>query len=94
MLIFINNFFLWIFWDFRPGPIKFQRMTFGPRNVAQSFQRHMHAIFRGLDFCFVYLDDLLIASRNLEEHYNHIKLIFERLSKAGLIIIHEKCIFA
>lgn len=76
------------------GLFEFLRMTFGLRNAAQSFQRHMHCILRGLSFCFVYLDDLLVASRNLQEHYEHLEIIFDRLSKAGLVINLEKCNFA
>lgn len=76
------------------GLFEFCRMTFGLRNAAQTFQRHMHSVLRGLDFCFSYLDDLLIASRNIKEHHKHLKIIFERLSIAGLVINLEKCIFA
>lgn len=76
------------------GLFEFCRMTFGLRNAAQTFQRHMHAVLRNITFCFVYLDDVLVASRNAEEHYEHLKVIFERLSNAGLVINLEKCMFA
>ena len=32
----------------------------------------------------VYLDDIVIYSNNMDEHINHIRLVFDRLRKAGL----------
>ncbi|GFQ86577.1 hypothetical protein TNCT_683231 [Trichonephila clavata] len=69
-------------------------MTFGLRNAAQSFQRFLDSLFRDLPFCFVYIDDILIASRNLDEHISHLKEIFQRLDKNGLVLKISKCIFA
>jgi hypothetical protein len=37
-------------------------MSFGLRNAAQTFQRFMDNILRGLEFCFAYIDDILIFS--------------------------------
>jgi hypothetical protein len=37
-------------------------MSFGLRNAAQTFQRFMDEELRGLDFCFVYLNDILVFS--------------------------------
>jgi hypothetical protein len=50
------------------GLFEFPFMSFGLRNAAQTFQRLMDDILRGLDFCFAYLDDILVFSRSLEEH--------------------------
>jgi hypothetical protein len=54
-------------------------MSFGLRNAAQTFQRFMDDILRRLDFCFAYLDDILISSRSLEDHERHLRAIFGRL---------------
>ena len=48
---------------------------------------------RGLDFCVAYLDDLLIASRNMTELIEHRRILFTRLSEYGLIIGLLKCVF-
>jgi hypothetical protein len=37
-------------------------MSFGLRNAAQTFQRYMDEVLRGLDFCFAYLNDILVFS--------------------------------
>ncbi|GFR23371.1 hypothetical protein TNCT_178751 [Trichonephila clavata] len=69
-------------------------MTFGLRNAAQSFQRILDSLFRDLPYCFVYIDDIFIASRNLDEHISHLKEIFRCLDENGLVLKISKCIFA
>lgn len=75
------------------GLFEFTRMTFGLRNAAQTFQRFLHTVLRGLDFCFSYIDDILIASIDEEEHLRHIKIVFDRLKEFGILINTEKCDF-
>jgi hypothetical protein len=43
---------------------------------------------------FVYLDDILIASKDLSEHMRHLRLVFEILQNAGLQINPAKCTFS
>ena len=64
-------------------------MPFGLRNAGQTFQRFIDEVKRGLDFCVAYLEDLLIASRNIE----HLRILLTRLSEYGLIIGLLKCVF-
>ncbi len=73
--------------------IEFLRMPFGLRNAAQTFQRLMDNVCAGLDFAFVYLDDILMASRNKEEHKKHLHLFFTRLHEHGLALNLAKCQF-
>ena len=54
------------------GLFEFLRMSFGLRNAAQTFQRFIDMILHGLHFCYAYIDDLLIASHNAEEHETHL----------------------
>jgi hypothetical protein len=35
---------------------------------------------------FIYLDDVLITSRTVEEHQHHLRLVFQLLSKNGLLL--------
>ena len=58
-------------------------MPFGLRNAAQTFQRFIGDVCRNLDFVFIYLDDILIASSSLDEH---LAMLFQRLSDHGLVI--------
>ena len=53
----------------------------------------MDSILQDLDFVFVYLDDILVASKNREEHKQHLVILFDRLQTHGLVIKLEKCQF-
>lgn len=75
------------------GLYEFLRMPFGLRNAGQTFQRFMHQVTKGLDFVFVYIDDVLIFSHSLDEHLNHLSILFERLREFGLRIKPSKCVF-
>ena len=58
---------------------KFLKMAFGLRNAGNTFQILMGTVFRDLPFTFIYLDDLLIASTDLNTHLHHLRHILERL---------------
>lgn len=75
------------------GLFEFPYMSFGLRNAAQTFQRFIDEITRDLDFCFFYIDDGLIASGDEEQHRQHLRIVFERFKKYGIVINPSKCIF-
>ena len=66
--------------------------TFGLLNAGQSFQRLMDRILAGLDFCFVYIDDILVASTDQEEHERHLRQVLDRLREHGMVLNGEKCL--
>ncbi|BHF57334.1 hypothetical protein SprV_0100027500 [Sparganum proliferum] len=74
------------------GLFEFIRMPFGLRNAAQRFQRFIDRVLRGLPFVYAYIDDLLVASRNAEEHKEHLALVFDRLDQFGVVINPSKCV--
>lgn len=75
------------------GLFEFVTMPFGLRNAAQTFQRFIDQVIRGLPFCFAYLDDLLVASKTPEENKRHLTTLFDRLHEYGIIINVDKCQF-
>ena len=75
------------------GLFEFLRMPFGLRNAAQTFQRFIDQVLRGLHFVYVYIDDLLVASASPQEHQEHLRLVFERLSNHGIVLNPSKCQF-
>ncbi|XP_061913889.1 uncharacterized protein K02A2.6-like [Entelurus aequoreus] len=75
------------------GLFEFLRMPFGLKGAAQTFQRLMDSVLRGLNFVFVYLDDILVASPSAEEHQSHLTQVFTRLDEHGLIVNPSKCQF-
>ncbi|GBP75971.1 Uncharacterized protein K02A2.6 [Eumeta japonica] len=68
-------------------------MTFGLRNAGQTFQRLVDELTRGLNFCFAYLDDFLVYSKDEEEHEKHLKQIFDRMREYRMLINTRKCVF-
>ncbi|UYV77679.1 hypothetical protein LAZ67_15001900 [Cordylochernes scorpioides] len=75
------------------GLFEFTRMNFGLKNASQTFQRFMDEVTKGLDFVFVYIDDVLIASKNKNDHIQHLHTIFKRLSDHGLTVNISKSVF-
>ena len=71
----------------------FTRTPFGLRNSGQTFQRFIDYVTSGLDFAFVYLDDLLITSPDHRTHKKHLRILFTHLAEYGSIIGPEKCQF-
>lgn len=75
------------------GLFEFITMPFGLRNAAQTFQRLIHGVMRGLDFSFPYVDDIIVASSSTEEHQRHLQQVFDRLQEHQLKINLAKCDF-
>ncbi|XP_064470019.1 uncharacterized protein LOC135384762 [Ornithodoros turicata] len=75
------------------GLFEFLRMTFCLRNAAQTFQRSIDSVIRGLPFVFAYIDDLLIASSTPQEHVEHLRALFTLLSDFGIVINAAKSEF-
>ena len=74
------------------GLYEFVRMPFGLRNAAQTFQRFIDQVLRGLPFCYAYIDDVLIASTTPDEHKEHLRITLSRLKEYGIIINPTKCV--
>lgn len=77
------------------GHYEYTRMPFGLKNAPSTFQRVMDHLLKDYlhKFCFVYLDDIIIFSKSLDEHYQHIRLIFKKLRDFNLKIELNKCEF-
>ncbi|KAF6208149.1 hypothetical protein GE061_016600 [Apolygus lucorum] len=76
------------------GLYEYRKMNFGLKNAAQSWQRYMDQILRDFDFVFCFLDDVLIASRNIKEHERHVKAVLDVFAAEGLTVNKEKCVLA
>jgi len=77
------------------GLYEFTRMPFGLCNAPAMFQRIMQRVLAGLEWksCFVYIDDVLVASKKFEEHLIHLREVFLRLHDANLKLKPKKCSF-
>ena len=47
-----------------------------------------------LEWCIIYLDDIIIFSKNPDDHLTRLRGVFERLAKAGLKLKPSKCEFS
>ena len=77
------------------GNYQFKVMPFGLTGAPSTFQREMNKIlfpFIG-EFVYVFIDDVLIYSKSIEEHLIHIKQVLEVFKENKLKINIEKCHF-
>ena len=75
--------------------LEFMRMTFSLKNAPATFQRLMDRVLsclQGIEL-FVYMDDIVIYGKSLEDHANKLKALLGRLKQAGLTLHAEKCHF-
>ena len=70
-------------------------MPFGLKNAPGIFQRAIDIILATVcwQFAIVYLDDIIIFSKSLDEHLNHIRIVLSLLREAGMTIKLRKCYF-
>ena len=68
------------------GLYEFLRMPFGLKNAAQAFQRLMDSVCHNYDFAFVYIDDILVASKDVGTHKEYLRLLLQRLQEYSLVI--------
>ena len=74
------------------GLYLFPRTPFGLKNAGQDFQRLMDEILGDVPHTFVYIDDILVASENPQQHLEDLKRVFEVLDDNGLVINRSKCV--
>nr|GFA18482.1 retrotransposon protein, putative, Ty3-gypsy subclass [Tanacetum cinerariifolium] len=79
----------------RYGHFKFQVMPFGLTNALAVFMDLMNRVCKPyLDkFVIVFIDDILIYSKNKEDHKEHLKIILELLKNEKLYAKFSKCDF-
>ena len=78
------------------GLYQYRRMPFGLTNAPVTFQRLIDKLFdkKNWPFVFTYLDDILIASKSIEEHFEHVTAVLTKLTEVGLRLRPGKCFFA
>eukprot|EP00253_Pinus_taeda_P012064 PITA_12064 len=79
----------------RYGHYEFVVLPFGLTNASATFMCLMNGIFHPyLDqFVLIFIDDILIYSRTIEEHHEHLRIVLQTLRKHQLYAKFSKCDF-
>jgi hypothetical protein len=77
------------------GLMEWVAMPFGQCNAPAAFQRMMNDILRDFlhKFVTVYLDDVFLCSRTLEDNMEHLRIVLHRFKEEGLKLRLKKCFF-
>ena len=77
------------------GLYHFKVMPFGLTNAPATFQRMMDVLLAGLKWnsCLVYLDDIVVFSKSIEEHLVRLEAVLKCLLSANLKLKLKKCTF-
>ena len=66
-------------------------MPFGLKNAPSEFQNIMNDIFNPFShFTIVYIDDVLVYSNSIDEHWKHLYSFLDTIKRNGLVISDKK----
>ena len=66
------------------GLYQFNRLPYGVSSTPGIFQRVMESVLQGIPGVMVYLNNILVAGKNEEEHLNILDVVLQQLQNAGL----------
>ena len=75
------------------GKFEYVKVPFELAQAPAYFQELMTGILKDFNFTIAYLDDIIIFSKTVEEHLDHIKQVFKKLQSAHLSMKLSKYYF-
>jgi len=73
------------------GHYEWNVMPFGLKNAPSKFQKVMDNIFKPyFNWLIVYIDDVLIFSKNIDDHFKHVNIFMKLVQKNGLVLSKKK----
>lgn len=77
------------------GTFTWNVMSFGLTSAPSTFQRTMNTILQSFIGRFVYcfIDDIIVYSRSMDEHKEHLRAVFQACDQANLRLKYSKCSF-
>jgi hypothetical protein len=79
----------------RYGLYKYTVMSFGLTHALAYFMYLMNKVFIEYlgKFIVVFIDEILVYSKNEEEHTEHLHMVLQKLREHQLYVKHSKCEF-
>ena len=79
----------------RYGLFEYTRMPFGLCGAPGTFQRAMACVLKGLQWkmVLIFLDDVIVASPNLQEHIVHLEEVLQKFRESNLKLKPSNCSF-
>ena len=73
------------------GHYEWNVMSFSLKNAPSEFQNIMNDIFAPFpDFSIVYIDDVLIFSKSIDDHWKHLDIFIKVIKHNGLVVLATK----
>ena len=73
------------------GKYEYLKVPLGLEQAPMYFQELMNKVLKDLPFAIAYLDDIIIYSKTVEEHLNHLQQVFHKPHNAELSMKISKC---
>ena len=75
------------------GAYEFNVTPFGLKNAPFECSRIMKTLFGDLPFVDVFIDDITIHSKDIDEHFEHISVVIQKIRTANMKLNIAKCVF-
>lgn len=75
------------------GLLKYKRLNYGVASAPAIFQRAMEGVLDKVPGTAVFLDDVIVTGKTVQEYERNLALVLEKLVAAGLTLKEEKCEF-
>ena len=72
------------------GQYQWRVLPFGINSAPSEFQKRMEDIFREKLWALVFVDDILIYSKKIQDHLRHLQSFYELCFKHGLVLLESK----
>lgn len=75
------------------GRFRFKKLPMGINIAPEIYQRKMCELLEGIEGVLIYMDDVLVFGKTVEEHNRNLKEVLERIKNSGLKLNKDKCDF-
>ena len=72
---------------------RYNRLPYGISSAPDIYQRVMDNLLKGIPYVVVRVDNILVLGESTEAHIRNLEEVLQRLTKAGLRLNAQKCVF-